>query len=58
MVIRPIICKTSLKKLLYIIQNDSKLLLEFPCPINGSPDNNLESPRTLSEVLDYLSLCI
>jgi hypothetical protein len=27
-----------------IVQDDSNLLSGFPWPINGNPDNNLESP--------------
>jgi hypothetical protein len=29
------------------IQNDSKLLWRVPWPINGNPDNNVESPYIL-----------
>jgi hypothetical protein len=29
-----------------VLQSDSKLLSEFPWPVNGNPDNNLESYRT------------
>jgi hypothetical protein len=52
MLIRPIIYKASFKNLLYIyvIQDDCKLLSGFPWPINGNPDNNLESPRISSEI--------
>jgi hypothetical protein len=36
------------------IQGDSKLLSGFPWPINGNPDNNLESLCTLTILLKNL----
>jgi hypothetical protein len=35
-----------LELIVFIIQSHSKLLSEFPWPINGNPDNNLESLYT------------
>jgi hypothetical protein len=39
-----------------LIQGDSFLLSEFQCPINGNPDNNLESPcncRSVSRLTSF-----